>query len=93
MWTQTIVRLLAVSFVGGVLCGAVWDLLKISRMIFGNNNKSVVPASIGFGAIFMVIIDTIARSATAAEVPISILTAVIGAPFFIVLLRKTGGIR
>ena len=35
MWTQTIVRLLAVSFVGGVLCGAVWDLLKISRMIFG----------------------------------------------------------
>ena len=62
-------------------------------MIFGNNNKSVIPASIGFGAIFMIVIDTIARSATAAEIPISILTSVIGAPFFIILLRKTGGIH
>ncbi|MGN1332469.1 MAG: FecCD family ABC transporter permease [Lachnospiraceae bacterium] len=79
------------------LCGKIgWVGLLIphvSRMLFGNDNKGVVPASIGFGAIFMVVIDTIARSATAAEIPISILTAVIGAPFFIVLLRKTGGIR
>ncbi|MBQ9991196.1 MAG: iron ABC transporter permease [Lachnospiraceae bacterium] len=79
------------------LCGNIgWVGLlvpHVSRMIFGNDNKSVVPASIGFGAIFMVIIDTIARSATAAEIPISILTAVVGAPFFIILLRKTGGIR
>ena len=66
--------------------------VNISRMIFGNNNKSVIPASIGFGAIFMIIIDTIARSATSAEIPISTLTAVIGAPFFIILLRKTGEI-
>ncbi len=79
------------------LCGKIgWVGLlvpHVSRMLFGNDNKSVVPASIGFGAIFMVIIDTVARSATAAEIPISILTAVIGAPFFIILLRKTGGIR
>jgi iron complex transport system permease protein len=79
------------------ICGNIgWIGLLIPhvcRMIFGNNNNSVVPASIGFGAIFMVIIDTIARSATASEIPISILTAVIGAPFFIILLRKTGGIR
>ena len=60
-------------------------------MLFGSNNKNVVPVSISFGAIFLVVIDTLARSATAAEIPISILTAVIGAPFFIVLLRKTGG--
>lgn len=79
------------------MCGKIgWIGLlipHISRMIFGNNNKSVIPASIGLGAIFMVIIDTIARSAIASEIPISILTAVIGAPFFIILLRKTGGIR
>lgn len=79
------------------ICGNVgWVGLlipHISRMIFGNNNKSVIPASIGLGAIFMIIIDTIARSATAAEIPISILTAVVGAPFFIILLRKTGGIH
>lgn len=79
------------------LCGKIgWVGLLIphvSRMIFGNNNKSIIPASIGLGAIFMVVIDTIARSAIASEIPISILTAVIGAPFFIILLRKTGGIR
>ena len=79
------------------MCGKIgWVGLlipHISRMIFGNNNKHVIPASIGLGAVFMVIIDTIARSATASEIPISILTAVIGAPFFIVLLRKTGGVQ
>ena len=41
----------------------------------------------------MILIDTLARTLTAAEIPISILTAVIGAPMFIVLLRRTGGLR
>lgn len=79
------------------ICGNVgWVGLlipHISRMIFGNNNKSIIPACIGFGAIFMIVIDTIARSAISSEIPISILTAVVGAPFFIILLRKTGGIH
>lgn len=95
--TLTIIASAMITAAVVSLCGKIgWVGLLIphvSRMIFGNNNKSVVPASIGFGAIFMVVIDTIARSATAAEIPISILTAVIGAPFFIILLRKTGGIR
>ena len=62
-------------------------------MIFGNNNKYVMPASMGLGAVFLLVIDTVARCATASEIPVSILTAVIGAPFFIILLRKTGGIQ
>ena len=45
------------------------------------------------GAAFMLIIDTAARSVTASEIPVSILTSLIGAPCFILLLRKTGGIR
>lgn len=79
------------------MCGLIgWVGLlipHISRMLFGNNNKSVIPACIGLGAIFMLIIDTIARTAAGTEIPVSILTAVIGAPFFIILLRKTGGIK
>ena len=79
------------------MCGLIgWVGLlipHISRMIFGSSNKRVVPASIGFGAIFMLIIDTLARCVSTSEIPVSILTAVIGAPFFILLLRKTGGIR
>ena len=77
------------------MCGSVgWVGLlipHIARMIGGNNNNRVVPISISLGAVFMILMDTFARSATAAEIPISILTAIIGAPVFVMLLRKTGG--
>ncbi|MBQ7797202.1 MAG: iron ABC transporter permease [Lachnospiraceae bacterium] len=77
------------------MCGSVgWVGLlipHIARMIGGNNNNKVVPISIALGAFFMIVMDTFARSATAAEIPISILTALIGAPVFVTLLRKTGG--
>ena len=77
------------------MCGQVgWVGLlipHIARMIMGSNNRTVIPFSISMGAIFMLVIDTFARSATSAEIPLSILTAIIGAPFFISLLRKTGG--
>ena len=77
------------------MCGQVgWVGLlvpHISRMMRGNNNCKVIPVSISLGAFFMIVMDTFARSATASEIPISILTAIIGAPVFIVLLKKTGG--
>ena len=79
------------------MCGLIgWVGLlipHISRMLYGNNNKSVIPASIGLGALFMLFIDTLARSVSGTEIPVSILTSIIGAPFFIILLRKTGGIQ
>lgn len=78
------------------MCGQIgWVGLlipHISRMLMGSNNKTVIPLSISFGAVFMLVMDTVARSATSAEIPLSILTAIIGAPFFIALLRKTGGV-
>lgn len=77
------------------MCGQVgWVGLlipHICRMIFGSNTKKIIPASISLGAVFMLIIDTAARSASSMEIPISVLTAIIGAPFFILLLRRTGG--
>lgn len=77
------------------MCGQVgWVGLLVPhmcRMKFGNNHLALLPASIFTGAAFMVVVDTMARSISAAELPISILTAVIGAPFFIVLMRKTEG--
>ena len=79
------------------MCGQMgWIGLLIphgARMIYGSDNRKIVPVSICLGGAFMVIIDTAARAATAAEIPISILTALIGAPFFILLLRKTGGAK
>ena len=56
-----------------------------------HSHLSLLPASISFGAVFMIIVDTVARSASAQEIPISILTAIIGAPFFIILMRRSGG--
>lgn len=77
------------------MCGQVgWVGLLVPhmcRMKFGNNHLSLLPASISFGAVFMIIVDTAARTMTAAEIPVSVLTAIIGAPFFIILMRKTGG--
>lgn len=77
------------------MCGQVgWIGLLIPhmcRMKFGSNHLALVPASISFGAVFLVIVDTVARTMTASEIPVSILTAVIGAPFFIILMRKSGG--
>lgn len=63
----------------------------IARMIVGNNNERVLPISLALGGAYLLIIDTLARTITAAEIPLSILTAIVGAPFFAYLLRKTGG--
>ena len=79
------------------LCGQVgWVGLLIphaARMLYGSDNRKVLPESIGLGSAFLVAIDTASRAAAAAEIPVSILTAIIGAPFFILLLRKTGGAK
>ena len=75
------------------MCGQVgWVGLLVPhlcRMKWGNNHLKLLPASIFIGAAFLVMVDTAARSISAAEFPISILTAIIGAPFFIVLMRHT----
>ncbi len=77
------------------MCGQVgWIGLLVpysARMLCGNDNRLIVPVSVVLGAIFLIVIDTAARSALPSEIPISVLTAIIGAPFFIVLLRQTGG--
>ena len=79
------------------MCGQVgWVGLLVPhmcRMKFGNNHLALVPASACVGAAFMVAVDTLARSISSAQIPVSALTAVIGAPFFIALVRKTGGWR
>lgn len=63
----------------------------IARMFVGNNNERVLSMSLALGGAYLLIIDTLARTLTAAEIPLSILTAIVGAPFFAYLLRKTGG--
>ncbi len=60
-----------------------------ARMICGPDHRRLLPLSFMMGAIFMVLVDDVARTLSASEIPISILTAVIGAPVFLYLLRRS----
>ena len=60
-------------------------------MLVGNDNKILVPISCALGATFLMIIDNMARTLTSGEIPIGILTSIIGGPFFIYILKKTKG--
>lgn len=61
----------------------------IARFIFGNNNRTLFLYSIFFGALFMLIADTLARTiAIPSELPVGSITALAGAPYFIYLLLK-----
>lgn len=58
------------------------------RMLSGYNSRRSFPVSALVGAVFMLIVDTLTRLVGVSEMPVSILTGLIGAPFYIWLLRK-----
>ena len=72
------------------VCGTIgWVGLVIphlSRITVGQDNTKSIPVSLLMGAIFMVAIDTLARVLTSLELPLSILTGIIGAPFYFMVL-------
>ena len=76
------------------MCGIVgWVGLvmpHVGRMLVGNDHRVLMPAAVLLGAAYLLLIDNISRSVAGVEIPISILTAVVGAPFFAWLLRRTG---
>ena len=59
----------------------------ICRMLVGPDHKVLIPASISIGAAYLLIVDCIARTVAPFEMPLGVLTSVIGAPFFFYLLR------
>lgn len=59
-----------------------------ARMIVGADNKRMLPVAMLFGAMFMLVIDILCRTLSAAELRVGILTGIIGAPFFIFILMK-----
>ena len=63
----------------------------IVRMFVGPDHRRLLPACLSIGACYLLAIDDLARTVTSAEIPLGILTAGIGAPFFAYLIRKTKG--
>ena len=61
------------------------------RMIWGSDHRFLLPASALIGAMLLVLADTLARTVLApTEIPVGVVTAMGGAPFFIYILRKRG---
>ncbi len=61
---------------------------NLARMIVGADNRQLLPVSALLGAIFLVVADTFARSLITAEIPVGIITAIVGTPIFALLLRR-----
>ena len=61
----------------------------ICRLVFGPDARILIPTSALIGAAFLILADTVARSAFGAiEVPVGLITALVGAPFFCILLMR-----
>jgi iron complex transport system permease protein len=75
------------------VCGIVgWVGLVIphvARIWVGPDHRILMPAACSIGATYLLLIDDVARSVSVSEIPLGILTALIGAPFFAYLLRRT----
>lgn len=77
--------------VSGVIGWVGLVVPHMGRMMIGNNNKDLIPVTFCTGAAFLVLVDDISRVIATSEMPLGILTSLIGGPFFIYLLKKTKG--
>ena len=87
--SATVLTASAVS-VSGMIGWVGLVIPHLSRRIVGNDCRWLLPMSMLFGAAFLLLVDNLARCLTAVEIPIGILTAFVGAPFFIYLMVKGG---
>lgn len=61
-----------------------------ARMLMGSDHRWAMPAAAIMGAIYLLLCDTLARTLTGAEIPIGIVTSIVGAPYLLWLLRSKG---
>ena len=83
----TLVTAAAIS-VSGVIGWVGLVIPHLCRKLAGSDNRALLPCSMLTGAAFLLLVDDVSRNLLATEIPIGILTAVIGAPFFIYLLLR-----
>mgnify|MGYP000824761108 FL=1 len=63
----------------------------VARTLIGTAHRRLIPFAMLLGGIFMVLADMFARVVVApSELPIGVVTALLGAPFFLAMLRKSG---
>lgn len=87
--TGTLAAAVCVSLTGIV----AWVGLMMphaARMLFGPDHRWVIPASALMGGIYVLLCDTLARTLTGTEIPLGIITSILGAPYLLWLLRAKG---
>jgi iron complex transport system permease protein len=85
----TLSTAVAVSSVG-IIAWVGLMMPHAARMIIGPDHRFLIPTASIFGAIYLIVCDTIARTLVNAEIPIGIITSIIGAPYLFYLLRSRG---
>lgn len=88
MICTTLLTASAVS-VSGMIGWVGLIIPHLARMVVGPNFKQLIPASMLMGGTYLLLVDNVARSVASIEIPLGILTSLIGAPFFIFLLINT----
>ena len=83
----TLVTAASVS-VSGMIGWVGLVIPHLSRKLVGSDHRYLIPASMLLGAAFLLAVDNVSRNLLASEIPIGILTAFIGAPFFLYLILR-----
>ncbi|MGG4776240.1 FecCD family ABC transporter permease [Paenalcaligenes sp. Me52] len=84
----TLLTASAISFTG--IIGWVGLVIPhVARLLVGPNFSRLLPTSLLLGGIFLLLTDTLARTAAPIELPLGVLTSLVGAPFFLFLLART----
>lgn len=76
--------------VSGVIGWIGFLIPHLVRRLVGNDYRYLLPASVLFGASFLLFVDNVSRNLFATELPLSIITSFIGAPFFLYIMAKGG---
>jgi iron complex transport system permease protein len=74
---------------GGIVSWVGLMIPHTARMLIGPDNRKLLPASALIGAIYLLMIDNLCRAAFNQEIPVGIMTSLVGVPFFVLILWKT----
>ncbi len=89
LFFATLIAAICVSTVG-IIAWVGLMMPHAARFLFGQDNRYVLPASALMGAMYILVCDTLARTITNSEIPIGIITSILGAPYLLWLLRTKG---
>ncbi|HON81500.1 MAG TPA: iron ABC transporter permease [Methanoregulaceae archaeon] len=85
----TLITAFAVSLVG-IIAWVGLMMPHAARMLLGPDNRYVIPCAAMMGGFYLILCDTLARTLTTSEIPVGIITSILGAPYLCYLLRNKG---